>query len=98
MTAMDITIHQTFLPHDDPAASLAFYRDTLGFEVRNDVEYGGMHWDTGRPPPQPPPPTVLYPPTPAPRITSHRPRTPLQPTGHGTPHHTNRPTPPPHAA
>ena len=43
---MDITIHQTFLPHDDPEASLAFYRDTLGFEVRNDVEYGGMHWIT----------------------------------------------------
>jgi catechol 2,3-dioxygenase-like lactoylglutathione lyase family enzyme len=43
---MDITIHQTFLPHNDPDASLAFYRDTLGFEVRNDVEYGGMHWIT----------------------------------------------------
>ena len=39
---MDITIHASFLPHDDPDASLAFYRDTLGFEVRNDVEYGGM--------------------------------------------------------
>jgi len=37
---MDITIHASFLPHDDPDASLAFYRDTLGFEVRNDVEYG----------------------------------------------------------
>ena len=43
---MDITIHQTFLPHDDPDASLAFYRDVLGFEVRNEVEYGGMHWIT----------------------------------------------------
>jgi catechol 2,3-dioxygenase-like lactoylglutathione lyase family enzyme len=39
---MDITIHARFLPHDDPDASLAFYRDTLGFEVRNDVGYGGM--------------------------------------------------------
>ena len=38
---MDITIHQTFLPHDDPDASLGFYRDTLGFEVRNDGEYQG---------------------------------------------------------
>jgi catechol 2,3-dioxygenase-like lactoylglutathione lyase family enzyme len=38
---MDITIYQTMLPHDDPEASLAFYRDTLGFEVRGDVEYGG---------------------------------------------------------
>ncbi len=43
---MDITIYQTLLPHDDTDASLAFYRDTLGFEVRNDVEYGGMHWLT----------------------------------------------------
>ena len=47
---MDITIHQTLLPHDDTEASLAFYRDTLGFEVRNDVEYGGMHWLTLGPP------------------------------------------------
>jgi len=50
---MDITIFQTLLPHDDPDASLAFYRDTLGFEVRNDVEYGGMHWLTVGPPDQP---------------------------------------------
>jgi hypothetical protein len=27
MTAMDLTIHATFLPHDDPDASLAFYLD-----------------------------------------------------------------------
>src|SRR5947208_16166391 len=40
MTAMDITIHESFLPHDDRDASLALYRDTLGFEVRNDVGYG----------------------------------------------------------
>jgi len=46
---MDITIHGTFLPQDDPDASLAFYRDTLGFEVRNDVGYGGMGWITGGP-------------------------------------------------
>jgi len=46
MTAMDITIHASFLPHDDPDASLAFYRDTLGFEVRNDVGYRGMRWIT----------------------------------------------------
>ena len=37
MTAMHITINASFLPHADPDASLAFYRDTLGFEVRNDV-------------------------------------------------------------
>ena len=50
---MDITIHSTFLPHDDPDASLAFYRDTLGFEVRNDVGYGGMRWITVGPADQP---------------------------------------------
>jgi catechol 2,3-dioxygenase-like lactoylglutathione lyase family enzyme len=43
---MDISIRSTFLPHDDPDASLAFYRDTLGFEVRNDVGYDGMRWIT----------------------------------------------------
>jgi catechol 2,3-dioxygenase-like lactoylglutathione lyase family enzyme len=43
---MDITIHSTFLPHEDPDASLAFYRDTLGFEVRNEVAYGGRRWIT----------------------------------------------------
>ena len=43
---MDITIHSSFLPHTDPDASLAFYRDTLGFEVRNDVGYQGMRWIT----------------------------------------------------
>jgi len=46
VTAMDISIHATFLPHDDPDASLAFYRDALGFEVRHDVGYGGMRWIT----------------------------------------------------
>jgi uncharacterized glyoxalase superfamily protein PhnB len=59
---MDITIYQTFLPHDDPDASLAFYRDTLGFEVRNDVEYGGMHWITVGPAAQPGTSIVLHPP------------------------------------
>jgi catechol 2,3-dioxygenase-like lactoylglutathione lyase family enzyme len=59
---MEITIYQTFLPHDDPDASLAFYRDTLGFEVRNDVEYGGMHWITVGPPDQPGTSIVLHPP------------------------------------
>src|SRR5207244_1884478 len=62
MTAMDITIHQTFLPHDDPDASLAFYRDTLGFEVRNDVGYRGMRWITIGPPDQPGTSIVLHPP------------------------------------
>ena len=50
---MDITIHASFLPHDDPEASLAFYRDTLGFEARDDVGHGGMHWITVGPADQP---------------------------------------------
>ncbi len=56
-----ITIFQALIPHDDPDASLAFYRDTLGFDVRNDVEYGGMHWLTLGPPDQPGTSIVLYP-------------------------------------
>ena len=50
---MDIIIHAAFLPQDDPDAALAFYRDTLGFEVRNDVGYGGMRWITVGPPASP---------------------------------------------
>ena len=61
MTAMDITIHASFLPHDDPDASLAFYRDALGFEVRNDVGYGGMRWITVGPADQPSTSIVLAP-------------------------------------
>ncbi|MGC1184353.1 MAG: VOC family protein [Candidatus Dormiibacterota bacterium] len=59
---MDITIYSTFLPHNDPEASLAFYRDTLGFEVRNDVGHGGMRWITVGPPGQPGTSIVLEPP------------------------------------
>ena len=66
---MDITIHQAYLPHNDPDASLAFYRDTLGFEVRNDVEYGGMHWITVGPADQPDTSIVLHPPAADPGIT-----------------------------
>jgi len=66
---MDITIAQTLLPHEDPDASLAFYRDTLGFELRNDVEYGGMHWLTLGPPDQPETSIVLYPPAATPGLT-----------------------------
>ena len=50
---MDITIHSSFLPLDDPDAALAFYRDTLGFEVRNDVGYAEMRWITVGPAGQP---------------------------------------------
>ena len=62
MTGMDITIHASFLPHDDPDASLAFYRDTLGFEVRNDVGTGAMRWITVGPVDQPDTSIVLTPP------------------------------------
>jgi catechol 2,3-dioxygenase-like lactoylglutathione lyase family enzyme len=66
---MNITIHQTMLPHDDPEASIAFYRDVLGFEVRGNVEYGGMHWITVGPPDQPGTSIVLYPPSATPGLT-----------------------------
>ena len=66
---MGITIHSTFLPHDDPDSSVAFYRDTLGFEVRNDVGYGGMRWITVGPADQPGTSIVLHPPAAYPGIT-----------------------------
>ena len=64
-----ITIHASMLPHTDADAAIAFYRDTLGFEVRNDVEYGGMHWITVGPADQPDTAIVLYPPEATPGIT-----------------------------
>jgi len=66
---MDITINSSMLPHDDPDASLAFYRDTLGFEVRLDVGQGKMRWITVGPPNQPDTNVVLYPPTATPGLT-----------------------------
>jgi catechol 2,3-dioxygenase-like lactoylglutathione lyase family enzyme len=66
---MDITIHSNFLPQDDPDAAVAFYRDTLGFEVRNDVGYQGMRWITVGPPGQPGTSIVLYPPDATPGLT-----------------------------
>jgi uncharacterized glyoxalase superfamily protein PhnB len=66
---MDITIHSSYLPQDDPDAALAFYRDLLGFEVRNDVEYGGMRWISVGPPGQPGTSIVLHPPAVNPGIT-----------------------------
>jgi catechol 2,3-dioxygenase-like lactoylglutathione lyase family enzyme len=84
MTAMDITIYQTLLPHEDPDASRAFYRDTLGFEVRNEVEYGGMHWITVGPPDQPGTSIVLYPPAATPGITDDERRTIAEMMAKGT--------------
>jgi uncharacterized glyoxalase superfamily protein PhnB len=84
MTVMDITIHSSMLPHDDPGASLSFYRDTLGFEVRNDVEYSGMHWITVGPAGQPDTAIVLYPPAATPGITVDERRTITEMMAQGT--------------
>ncbi|MEU1392453.1 MULTISPECIES: VOC family protein [unclassified Nonomuraea] len=59
---MDISILSSYLPHDDPDASLAFYRDALGFEVRGDVGYDGKRWITVGPAGQPGTSIVLQPP------------------------------------
>ncbi|TYB40058.1 VOC family protein [Actinomadura chibensis] len=81
---MDVTIHSTFLPHDDPEAALAFYRDTLGFEVRNDVGYEGMRWITVGPPDQPETSIVLHPPAADPGITEEERRTITEMMAKGT--------------
>jgi len=75
VTGMTLTIHYTFLPHTDPEASLGFYRDTLGFEVRNDVGYGDMRWITVGPPGQPGTSIVLSPPDGDPTLTEQERRT-----------------------
>ncbi len=66
---MNITINASFLPQNEPEASLAFYRDSLGFEVRNDVGYDGMRWITVGPADQPDTSIVLYPPAATPGVT-----------------------------
>jgi catechol 2,3-dioxygenase-like lactoylglutathione lyase family enzyme len=81
---MDISIHATFLPHNDPDASLAFYRDILGFEVRNDVGYNGLHWITVGPADQPGTSIVLYPPGVDPGITDDERRTIAEMMAKGT--------------
>ncbi|WP_340555977.1 VOC family protein [Streptomyces sp. GSL17-111] len=72
---MDITIHTSFLPHTDAEASLAFYRDVLGFEVRNDVGQGTMRWITVGPVGQPSTSILLAPPAVDPGITDAERRT-----------------------
>ncbi len=81
---METTIHSAMLPHTDPEASLAFYRDALGFEVRNDVEYGGMHWITLGPPNQPDTSIVLYPPDATPGLTDDERKTVTEMMAKGT--------------
>jgi len=82
-TTPDLTIHTAVLPHDDPEAALAFYRDTLGFEVRTDVGSGTMRWITVGPVGQPGTSILLAPPAVDPGITDdeRRPITEMMATG-----------------
>ncbi|GAB5904212.1 VOC family protein [Mycobacteroides chelonae] len=84
MTGMDITINASFLPHTDPEASLAFYRDALGFEVRKDVGYEGMRWITVGPVGRPDMNIVLTPPAADPGITEEERRTVSEMMAKGT--------------
>ena len=81
---MDIIIREAYLPHDDPDAAIAFYRDALGFEVRNDVGYQGMRWITVGPPNQPGISIVLHPPAADPGITDEERRTIAEMMAKGT--------------
>ncbi|WAP60096.1 VOC family protein [Streptomyces sp. S465] len=81
---MDITIHTSVLPHDDPDAALAFYRDILGFEVRNDVGSGAMRWITVGPAGQPDTSILLAPPAVDPGITDDERRTITEMMAKGT--------------
>ncbi|WP_086831479.1 VOC family protein [Streptomyces sp. NRRL B-24572] len=81
---MDITIHTSALPHDDPDASLAFYRDALDFEVRSDVGQGKMRWITVGPAGQPDTSILLAPPAVDPGITEDERRTIAEMMAKGT--------------
>ncbi|WP_327280278.1 MULTISPECIES: VOC family protein [unclassified Streptomyces] len=81
---MDITIHTSFLPHDDPEAALAFYRDVLGFEVRSDVGHGKMRWITVGPVGRPDTSLLLAPPAADPGITEAERRTVVEMMAKGT--------------
>ncbi|MBB3083261.1 VOC family protein [Geodermatophilus sabuli] len=81
---MDLTIHTTALPHTDPEASLAFYRDVLGFEVRSDVGRGTMRWITVGPADQPGTSILLAPPAADPGITDDERRTITEMMAKGT--------------
>jgi catechol 2,3-dioxygenase-like lactoylglutathione lyase family enzyme len=81
---MDITINASFLAQNNPDAALAFYRDTLGFEVRNDVGYGGKRWITVGPVGQPQTSIVLYPPEASPGVTDDERRTIAEMMAKGT--------------
>jgi catechol 2,3-dioxygenase-like lactoylglutathione lyase family enzyme len=84
VTCMSISINSSFLPHDDPDASLAFFRDVLGFEVRNDVGKGKMRWITVGPPDQPGSNILLAPPAVDPGVTDEERRTVAEMMAKGT--------------
>ncbi len=81
---MDITINSSFLPQNDPEAAIAFYRDVLGFEIRNDVGKGDLHWITVGPSGQPETSIVLYPPEATPGVTDEEKRTIAEMMAKGT--------------
>ncbi|MFB8034763.1 VOC family protein [Streptomyces sp. NPDC056004] len=81
---MDISIHTSFLPHDDPEESLVFYRDVLGFEVRGDVGQGKMRWITVGPADQPSTSILLAPPAADPGVTEDERRTIAEMMAKGT--------------
>ena len=81
---MDITIHTTVLPHDDPDASVAFYRDVLGFQVRSDFGQGRMRWITVGPADQPDISILLAPPAADPGVTEDERRTIVEMMAKGT--------------
>ncbi|MEU9201190.1 VOC family protein [Streptomyces sp. NPDC048332] len=81
---MDISIHTSFLPHEDPDASVAFYRDVLGFEIRSDVGQGRMRWITVGPAGQPSTSILLAPPAVDPGITENERRTITEMMAKGT--------------
>ena len=84
MTGMDVSIHASMLPQTDPDAALGFYRDLLGFEVRNDVGRGEMRWITVGPPGQPGMSIVLHPPAVDPGVTDDERRTVREMMAKGT--------------
>ncbi len=84
MTGMDLIVHTTVLPHTDPEASLAFYRDTLGLEVRQDVGQGTMRWITVGPPGGAGTTILLAPPAVDPGITEEERRTIAEMMAKGT--------------
>lgn len=81
---MNLSIHTTVLPHQDPDASVAFYRDALGFEVRSDFGQGAMRWITVGPADQPDISILLAPPAADPGVTDEERRTITEMMAKGT--------------